>query len=837
MQVEKSPLIDVAVTKGEVNDGIGYLLTDQQNRIDANGRSSYRRIASKAINAKGVESIANIEIRFDPSYSTLTLHSIDIVRGGHVIPKLPTAQVRVLQRETSLDYRVFDGTKTASVFLDDVRVGDVVDYSYSVRGSNPVFGGREFGAAPLQYSDPVARLRVRLLAPAQRLLAIESRHAGIEPTVAERGGERIHEWDLHDVAAQIVEDGTPGWYDARPMVRWSEYPDWGAVARWAWPLYETARIAAPVRAQAERIAREVSSDPAERMLAVLRFVQGEIRYLAVSIGPGSHAPSGPERVLERRFGDCKDKARLMVAMLSALGIEARAALVATERERGIGDLQPSPGVFDHVIVRARVGGREFWLDPTRPPQEGDSEHVRQADYGLALIVDPATRALSPVPQSARTLSRRSITTVFDTSHGLDATVDYTITTKAEGGRADALRAELATTNREALQQQYLNYYARYYPKIAVAAPIEVIEDAPNNRVTTIEHYRIDDFWTDAGDRRQATIEVPEVDDLLRQPSAVVRKSPLRLSHPQEFSQQTEVLLPEDWTVTPETTRVEDAAFLFERRTQGGGRRIVIEDRYQSRTDEIPAADVVRYAGNLAHALEATGFQLTYRATASKNGGSALERFNWPIGALVVLLATLWSAIAVAAYRRDPPPRPRPLPGADSGPQGIGGWLILPTLALVISPFRMLYEMRDLFGVFDAGTWAALTAYGSASYSPLWAPVLLFELAANLGLVIFWLLLAVMFFQRRCGAPRLYIAVILGGIAVRFVDLLLGGLMPVSPIEPSDWVEIGRDSVAALIWIAYFLRSKRVRATFVVERKRNAAVGTHATAAAPLIEME
>ncbi|MBK6386690.1 MAG: DUF3857 domain-containing protein [Rhodoferax sp.] len=75
---------------------------------------------------KGSSGLPTSKVRFDPSYQTLMLHSVSIRRGDRIIPKLSLAAVKVLQREKELDYLIFDGSKTAHIFLEDVRVGDVV---------------------------------------------------------------------------------------------------------------------------------------------------------------------------------------------------------------------------------------------------------------------------------------------------------------------------------------------------------------------------------------------------------------------------------------------------------------------------------------------------------------------------------------------------------------------------------------------------------------------------------------------------------------------------------------------------------------------------------------
>lgn len=821
--VDRLQVVDAGrtVPSAQISDGVYYLLSDYQNRVTARGGTIYRHIAAKAINESGVESIANVEIRFDAAYAKLILHSIDIVRDGRIIPKLATANVRVLQRETALEKRIFDGSKTANVFLDDVRVGDVVEYSYSIEGANPVFDGSEFGALPLQFSVPIERVRVRLWIPQHRRIVVGARNAAAPARVSERDGYRIHEWDSRDVAPLIVEEGAPGWYDVRPTVEWSEYADWASVARWAWSLYRVPKTKAPsVQAEIDRIARAEAA-PEARMLAALRFVQGEIRYLGISIGPGSHAPNPPGLVLERRFGDCKDKALLTMAMLDGLGIEARAALVNTEIEKGVKYVQASPGVFDHVVVQARIGGRFYWVDPTRSPQNGDAAHLQQSDFGYALVVDPATRELTSMEASGNPLNKRVIHAVFDAARGFEEPVRYTVTTTAEGARADMLRNALATSNRETLQNQYLNFYASYYPGITMSAPLEVVEDAPNNRVTTTEHYEIANFWTAVDGARQAGIDVPDVYEVLRDPPAVVRRAPLRRSHPSELNQRTEVLLPEAWSIKEETSQIDDPAFLFERKVSEtqDGRRLVLEDRYVSRAEEVSGEDTPRYAANLARAREATGFRL------SRNGSTAADdamtKFNWPVAMVALLLTAMWIVLAFAVYRRD---GPEPSPPFDPDLVGIRGWLVLPAISVVVSPIRMAFDLYGTSSVFALDTWTALTTYGKPAFHALWAPVILLEMGINLALVVFWVLLAVMFFQRRRGVPLLFIVVLMSSVFARCLDLSFGSILPGVTTSAEEWTELVRDTFFAVIWAAYFVRSVRVRSTFVRPRPGSAKPG-------------
>ena len=800
------------------SDGVAYLLSDTQLLVGEHNRTRYHRNVSVALNASGVDSIANIQIPFDPSYQTLVLHSINIVRQGRVIPKLAAAKIRVIQRETELETRIYDGAKTANVFLDDVRVGDTIDYAYSTIGRNPVFKDSDFGMLPLQYGTPVARIHQRLLLPLGKHAAMTARHTAVRAVVTEHDGLRDYVWDVVDSPALAVEDGAPSAYWPYAEIDWSEYPDWAAVAQWAIPLYQVPATLSPeLQSEVTRIAK-AETTPTGRMLAALRLVQGEVRYLGVEIGQNSHAPNPPALVFDRRFGDCKDKTLLTLTLLDRLGIEAHAALVNTSLQRGVMDVLPNPGAFDHVLVQARVDGKTWWIDPTRFIQQADIAHLTQADFGVALIVDSHTQGLTTMKRADPASSSRNLNVVFDARAGFDKPVRYTVTTITSGEAAESLRALLFSTNLEDLQKNYLNFYARTYPHITVAAPLKADDDKLGNRITTTETYVITGISSPSADgkHRVVGIDRPDIEQLLRDPAVTIRKAPLQLAYPVDVSQRTEVLLAEDWPIQPDSSKIENTAFRFEQAVGLEGLRLIITDHYQALTDEVAAQDMPRYLEDLARARGGITYELSWvdplaASTASKTDKvSGLDRMNWPLALLALMLFGLWTWLAVVAYRYDP----LPSQDRDSRWVGIGGWLILLAVVLMFRPFVFSAQLLDIAKTMSIDTWSKLTTYGSSAYHSLWAPTLLFELAGNSVELVFSLLLLSLFFQRRSSFPRVAILLMFSVLVLDLADVLLASLLPAIKTDSKDFVHLSRAAIGSVAWSAYLLRSRRVKATFV-----------------------
>lgn len=161
-------------------------------------------------------------------------------------------------------------------------------------------------------------------------------------------------------------------------------------------------------------------------------------------------------------------------------------------------------------------------------------------------------------------------------------------------------------------------------------------------------------------------------------------------------------------------------------------------------------------------------------------------------------------------------QPQPQTG-QPGYDKIGGWLIFVALGLIFASLRvLLFTLRDVVPVFAPQTWSVLTTPTSAAYHPLWAPLLIGELVGNLFFVFFGVILVVLLFQKRKFFPKLAIIYLLTNLGFVVADFFLAGLIPAVAQQDntSAMTEVFRSVAGACIWVPYFIKSKRVKSTFV-----------------------
>lgn len=587
-------------TKEDAGGDVAFLLVDDQVRRHGAGRDHYRRMARQVVSTSGIDDASELRVDFDPAYQTVTFHDVLIRRGSTVRRALRPAEIKLLQREPELDRRIYDGRLTAVAFLHDVRVGDVIDASWTVRGQNPVYGGRSAFGFDLGWGVPVAKLSVRVLWPEDRPLAARIHGPAPAPTTTARRGEVEYRLTMAPAPAVTEESDLPPGVDPFPWLELSEWTSWADVVAWALPIY-TPGPASPAM-EAKLAEWRALPDEAARARAALRFVQDEIRYLGIELGAGSHRPTSPGAVLQRRFGDCKDKSLLLVALLRGLGLEAAPVLVNTDAQAAVDARLPSPKAFDHVVVRARVAGAERWLEPTRSLERGPLEALVPPPYRRGLVVAAGERGLTALPEPAPSLVE--VKSLWKVARW-DDPVAFDVVTRYEGLQAVGIRHDLADTTLPTLQRRYLEHYARAEPGVEVAAPIAV-EDAPDaDRVTITEHYRLPP--AKEGVRRDFVAEA--IQERLVLPKTARRTLPLRVSHPALVRERLELELPGPPAITPDDRVVEGEALRLSRKGRASGQRYVVDFEYRTLRTAVDAQAVPGHLEKVRSAQDLVAFSL------------------------------------------------------------------------------------------------------------------------------------------------------------------------------------------------------------------------------------
>ena len=334
--------------------------------------------------------------------------------------------------ETSpYDEALYLDTRLKVLKLPAAEVGSVIGYEYEQRRRPYVLQD----LWRFQRDLPVRHARFVLRLPDQwEYRAHFLNHAETEPQPSS-GHEWM--WELQDVPAIEEEPSMPSWYGmagrlavtyfpARPVSGGNTHRSWQDVGQWYARLAASSRVQTPALIQKVTELTAGRSTQIDKVRALAAFVQREVRYVAIEIGIGGYQPHPAGSVLFNRYGDCKDKATLLAAMLKQVGVDSYYLLTDSDRGSVAPDF-PSMLNFNHVILAIRLPrnanqpdlyasfthptlGSLVFFDPTDeftpfgylPPQEQANRGLLVTDDGGDLVELPLLQPrMNRLQRSAR----------------------------------------------------------------------------------------------------------------------------------------------------------------------------------------------------------------------------------------------------------------------------------------------------------------------------------------------------------------------------------------------------------------------------------------------------
>lgn len=346
----------------------GPILFDVQQRIDGATVWTFTDTAIRLDTPEALSQSSNLTLPWNPDKGDLVIHHLTIVREGKEIDALSSGQkFTVLRREQQLEQRELTGILSATLAVEGVRVGDILRLGVSVTAEDTALGGRAqvvqpLIAEPMQIPQAGYKLSWGSADPVEIKILAEQANAKRSKV----GGYTELAVKMPTPKQSEFPEDAPGRFYRLPIVEASTFTDWADVSKVMAPLYATDGLLPSGSAIATETAaiKAATQDPLRRTAMALQLVQDKIRYLAIGMDGGNYIPQSPVKTWEARYGDCKAKTLLLLAILKELDVEAEPVLAHT----ALGDIVPlrvpSALAFNHILVRATVNGETLWLDGT-----------------------------------------------------------------------------------------------------------------------------------------------------------------------------------------------------------------------------------------------------------------------------------------------------------------------------------------------------------------------------------------------------------------------------------------------------------------------------------------
>lgn len=650
--VEHSFSENPEVNFDDISEGTLLLYYGEQANVES--EVNYVRMVIKITDNVGIQSASTISTAYDPSYQNLIFHHINIKRDDKVFDKLDTSNFQIIRQESNAENYIYDGTLSAIMNLTDVRTGDIIDYGYSIKGFNPIHENMFSRSFVLNDSEPVGKITVDVFS--RNPLNYKLTNSDLEPKVVDKNGLKHYSWINENTNRINFENNTPNWKLQYQNLFVTEYESWKDIIEWGLQVFT---IDEKLNADLERKINDIdkhNKTQGDKIKATLNFVQDDIRYLGLESGIGAYKPFSPNQVYEQRFGDCKDKSLLMVAMLNNMGIEAYPMLVNTYIKRTIETLPPSQKLFDHCVVKVIDDkGNSLWYDPTISNQGGAYNSTYFPNYDVGLVISPDSEYFDQIfPFANNTIEVFDDFVVEEIGNGATLNVK-TIYSESE---ADNMRRYFKNNSLSSIKKGYKDYYNGYYKQVTSLENPRYEDDTISNTFVVYESYKLDSIWKPyVEDESNIAISFSpySIIDNLFIPNEKDRKTEYALSYPTTRKHNIKVKLPESWNIKNENYEIIDKSFYYESKIKynGSNNTLNLNHIYKSQRDYVPLDDFKDYYNNIHAVNNQISYYLYYPASGiskTNNGDlSAIKTFVsifiWG-AAIVITLLTIGGIVYV-----------------------------------------------------------------------------------------------------------------------------------------------------------------------------------------------
>lgn len=370
---------------------------------------------------------------------------------------------------------MYSSARAFYVHFPRLDPGDVVELQYRVEdvAHRNAFADYFGEVVYMQSTEPIARSEYVLITPKSRTFYFNKPNvAGIAQKVEEKGNERIWHFTAENVAPLEPEPAMPPLAESLGHVHVSTYKSWDDMGRWYWGLVKDQFIADDeVRRRALEITKG-AVDEKDKVRAIYDFVVQKTRYVALEFGIHGFKPYRCAQIFARGFGDCKDKATLIVTMLKELGIHATIVIVRTGMR---GDFETEPASlapFDHAI--AYVPSLDWYLDGTAE-FTGSSELPAMDRGALALQINEGKPKLVhlPEPSAAESVASKRVEATVNPDGS--AQIDWRVEVSGSGASSWRQRYHAKASQKQRVQEDLASELPGLEVQGVVASDLDDIE--------------------------------------------------------------------------------------------------------------------------------------------------------------------------------------------------------------------------------------------------------------------------------------------------------------------------------------------------------------------------
>ncbi len=342
------------------------VLYDRVNvKFFSDGRKVWREErAVKVLTRKGIKEKGEVVIPFSTEHEKLKiLYAYTLLPDGRKIKPSKEA-FNIVSPPFESKAPIYSDLKYRTISMPGLKPGATIVYGFELKTVKPYMKGEFWAVNFMQERYPLKEALFTAEIPQNRKVKIKSYNIEKKPTVKRKKGFIIYTWKLENVPPIKREPSMPPMDEIAKKVAITSIDSWNKVATWYSDLSKDAlKPDKTIKKLSRSLTKRAKSDE-EKARILYNFVSQNIRYVGMEFGINGYKPHKAGEVLRNRYGDCKDHATLLCAMLKAVGIKAYPVLIPTLGKANLDPSMPMPTAFNHEIAAAEIGKELLFLDST-----------------------------------------------------------------------------------------------------------------------------------------------------------------------------------------------------------------------------------------------------------------------------------------------------------------------------------------------------------------------------------------------------------------------------------------------------------------------------------------
>ncbi|UCC94700.1 MAG: DUF3857 domain-containing protein [Candidatus Omnitrophota bacterium] len=405
------------------------LFVDEEIEIKENNTSiASLHVVEKVLKEKG-KRLGEVTIGYDSTHERVELEYARTITPEGKVVYVGKENIRDVSKY--LNYPLYSNARAFIISMPSVEVGSIVEYKAKIYSSQLINDDDFTFLYRLQEGYPIVRASFRLSFPKNRDVQcrfINEQYAqgiNLDPTTEERQNKRVYSWEFRHIPALIPEDKMPPRSYVNPAILISSFSSWKEIYSWWHELFQDKlALTEEIKKFLADLIKDCKTDY-EKAKKIYEFCSQEIRYVGVEYGESGYEPHHAKDVFWNRYGDCKDKATLLVAMLREAGMSAFPVLIPTREVYSIDENFASVN-FNHAIAAFQHNDQILFMDATSSTTAFSDLPLGDQEREVLIFFDDGYKIMStPLLEENEVV----YTTYVEIDNNEDAKITRKITTK------------------------------------------------------------------------------------------------------------------------------------------------------------------------------------------------------------------------------------------------------------------------------------------------------------------------------------------------------------------------------------------------------------------------